>query len=398
MRILLCGINERVVGGVETYLRSLMAQLSGRGHQCLYGYEVPGGSGSVVAASERSHHLSGHPARDAAAFKPDIIFQNSLLDPRSELSVAEVAPVAFYVHAYGGMCISGTRRFAVPGKTVCGRVFGPGCWGPYFVRRCGGLNPATALGLYQQNQLRSRSLRAADVLLCASDYMRQRLLDHGILAERVRTVPYFVQEPASLSSVEDRLGARRLLFLGRMTELKGWPELLEVVALLQSRGKLWTLVVAGDGPDRPRLLQVARHRRLAVEHHPWLESEARDRLIAGCTLLLLPSTWPEPFGLVGLEAARLGVPAVAFDVGGIREWLSPGLNGEIAPPADPSALADATERAVSSEAHYARLSSAAVQMAARFNAARHLEALEEALASAIANRARGASGLLGSQP
>jgi glycosyltransferase involved in cell wall biosynthesis len=397
MRILLCGLNERVVGGVETYLRALMAHLLAKGHECLYAYEIPGGSGPPVAGSERAHQLSQDPARDAAAFQPDVIFQNGLRDPRNELSLAELAPVAFYVHDYGGMCISGTRRFAVPGKAICGRVFGAGCWGPYFIRRCGGLNPATALGLYQQNQLRSKSLREADVVLCASGYMRQRLLDHGIPSEGVRTVPYFVQDPVSVGSVGTRFGARRLLFLGRVTDLKGWPELLEAVELLRFRGKIWTLVIAGDGPDLPRLLQAARQRGLAVERHPWLEPESRDRLLAGCTVLLLPSTWPEPFGLVGLEAARLGVPAVAFDVGGIRDWLSPGLTGEIAQPADPGALADAAERAVSSQAHYQRLSSAALQMAARFNAPRHLDALEEALAAAIVKRTRSASRLLGAQ-
>jgi glycosyltransferase involved in cell wall biosynthesis len=74
-----------------------------------------------------------------------------------------------------------------------------------------------------------------------------------------------------------------------------------------------------------------------------VDAVARDERLASADLLVVPSLWPEPLGLVGLEAARLGVPAVAFDVGGIRQWLTPGENGVVAPGDPPTAggLADA---------------------------------------------------------
>jgi glycosyltransferase involved in cell wall biosynthesis len=61
--------------------------------------------------------------------------------------------------------------------------------------------------------------------------------------------------------------------------------------------------------------------------------------LRSATVLAMPGTWPEPFGLVGLEAGALGVPAVAFDVGGIREWLRPGENGYLVPADPPRAAA-----------------------------------------------------------
>jgi glycosyltransferase involved in cell wall biosynthesis len=48
----------------------------------------------------------------------------------------------------------------------------------------------------------------------------------------------------------------------------------------------------------------------------------------------MPSLWPEPYGLVGTEANRRGVPVVAYATGGIPEWLLDGVNGCLAP-ADP---------------------------------------------------------------
>ena len=44
----------------------------------------------------------------------------------------------------------------------------------------------------------------------------------------------------------------------------------------------------------------------------------------------MPSVWPEPFGLVGIEAGCVGLPAAGFGVGGIPDWLRPGETGELA--------------------------------------------------------------------
>jgi glycosyltransferase involved in cell wall biosynthesis len=97
-------------------------------------------------------------------------------------------------------------------------------------------------------------------------------------------------------------------------------------------------------------------------------------------VLALPSTWPEPFGLVGLEATAQGIPVVAFDVGGIQEWLVPGVNGEIASADPPTAegLASALERALDA-AHWTSLTAGAFATAARFAPSAHLEAIEEML-------------------
>jgi glycosyltransferase involved in cell wall biosynthesis len=81
---------------------------------------------------------------------------------------------------------------------------------------------------------------------------------------------------------------------------------------------------------------------------------------------------------VGLEAAALGIPAVAFDVGGIREWLRPGVNGYLAPgdPPRASGLADALVRTMSDLQQLSALGRNAVAIAFEMSLARHVDRLE----------------------
>ena len=81
------------------------------------------------------------------------------------------------------------------------------------------------------------------------------------------------------------------------------------------------------GSARGPLARVEPYRLAGRRSNAWL---------ARASVAALPSSWPEPFGLVGLEAAALGVPTVAFDVGGISEWLRHDVNG-VAVPGPPSA-------------------------------------------------------------
>ena len=60
--------------------------------------------------------------------------------------------------------------------------------------------------------------------------------------------------------------------------------------------------------------------------------DAVRALLASAGLLVVPSLWPEPFGLVGFEAAAHGVPVAGFRVGGIPEWLIDGVTGHLADP------------------------------------------------------------------
>lgn len=66
-----------------------------------------------------------------------------------------------------------------------------------------------------------------------------------------------------------------------------------------------------------------------VEFLGEIRQEEKADFLGGAIALLFPIDWPEPFGLVLIEAMACGTPVIAFDCGAVREIVEPGLTGFI---------------------------------------------------------------------
>ncbi len=199
----------------------------------------------------------------------------------------------------------------------------------------------------------------------------------------------------------ERPATDRVFFAGRLTKLKGGSLLVRAMAQAsKTLRRPLVLIVAGEGPERETMERLARRLGLAVEFHGWVDRTKCVALMRGVDLLAAPSLWPEPFGLVGLEAGCVGLPAVAFDVGGIRDWLRPGQSGEMAP-GDPPTVAGLTQalvRALADPIHRGRLARGAWSMAHEFTLERHCGLLEkhlERVAGTASVEGRASGGSLG---
>jgi glycosyltransferase involved in cell wall biosynthesis len=167
--------------------------------------------------------------------------------------------------------------------------------------------------------------------------------------------------------------------VGRLTDLKGGEFLVEAAQRASAAlGGPLQIVVAGDGPARNSLEALARKMGVNAEFVGWVDSVGRTKLMRKADVLAVPSVWPEPFGLVGIEAGCVGLPAVAFAVGGIPDWLLPGKSGELAPGDPPTVTGFTTAlcRALSSPDYLERLSLGAWEVAKRFTRNAHVAALE----------------------
>ena len=339
MRILIANWHRAVVGGAESYLRCLWPELRARGHQIALLHELdasPGQSMVDDAAAADPRWNAGPADRDAVlrcveAWAPQVVYLHGLLDPSLEATLVTRFPTVLFAHNYYGTCISGSKSHAFPARRPCERTFGPLCLLLHYARRCGGLNPSTTWRQYRLQTDRHVLSTQYRAVVVASAHMRREYHRHGVPVERLHCVPLF---PTGTSPDPSRLPSAP-----RPAGSLPWDDWWKTRAfrcscpLWPGRGTLGrplTLSVAGDGPARPQLERLARRLKVPAEFLGWVNASRRNALMRQADLLAAPSIWPEPFGLVGIEAGCVGLPAVAYATGGVPDWLVPGETGECA--------------------------------------------------------------------
>jgi glycosyltransferase involved in cell wall biosynthesis len=237
--------------------------------------------------------------------------------------------------------------------------------------------------MFQRSAEMNRQLQKYGAVLVGSAHMYREFEQHGVLPTQLHLVP--LPNPESGLSVDSPVRTApqgRLLFIGRLTRLKGAERLLRAVPIAIDRlGSRLTVTIAGDGPERARLQMLAQRLGVSVHFLGWVDDHRKATLMRESDLLVVPSLWPEPFGLVGIEAGTHGLPAAAYEVGGITDWLIAGHNGELASGDPPTVqgLAAAIVRALSDTEHYLNLCRKARDVASRFSLEAHISRLETIL-------------------
>jgi glycosyltransferase involved in cell wall biosynthesis len=221
--------------------------------------------------------------------------------------------------------------------------------------------------------------------------MRREAVAQGVEAARVVQLPAFAP-PASARPAPDTRSVREphLVFAGRMESLKGGHVFLDALDRLEpGLRRSLRVTFAGDGRKRTAWEQQAKRvsrGELDVQFVGWMSPPERTALFASAHLLVVPSIWPEPLGLVGLEAAAAGLPAVAFDVGGISEWLVDGVTGRLVPATSRAplfwTLARGIEDSLSDPARLHAWGAAAREHSRERTLGAHIDALESVLSGA----------------
>lgn len=390
MRVLITAQHQGSVGGIETYLRAVSPNLVAAGHEVawLFAVACAANSASVNGANTTvwfTEGRSGESLRAIEQWNPDVVYANGLHDARWDAILARKYPTVYFMHGYFGACISGKKTHGSPPTRICTRALAPACLMLYMPARCGGRNPIRMLASYKAERSRQRNLTKFPDVVVASRHMADEYLRQGGWVERIHTIPLFPTDAKpDESPPSPRARTGRVLFVGRLTDLKGVQHAAAAVAAATAElGRPLTLVVAGDGPGMETLVAEASRWRVPAEFLGWVNPHERNEQMRKADVLIVPSVWPEPFGLVGIEAACVGLPAAAFAVGGVLEWLTAEVSGELAEAGAQATqtMAAAIVRVLDSDSHWQRLRHGAWEVSKRFRCADHVEALLEVLSA-----------------
>ncbi len=315
MRVLLLHNRYRLPGGEERAVAEISQLLSERGHDVQLLERSSAGVSNTRAA--RALLGGGEDISDALRrFRPDVVHAHNLhplLGWRSLAAARDAgARTVLHLHNFRLVCAIG---IAYRDESPCHRCHGSNTLPGVRLRCRGSLPEAAAYGIglhLQQPHL----LEHTDALVTVSAATATRLTAFGIPGAGV--LPNFVREFASESRAQN---GEHALVSGRLVEEKGFD-----TAIAAARAAGVPLLIAGGGPDEPRLRALAAGADVTFAGR--LDSQALAGARARAAVTLVPSRWEEPCPYSVLDSLAGGVPVLASDRGGLPELVGRSVTPE----------------------------------------------------------------------
>jgi glycosyltransferase involved in cell wall biosynthesis len=248
------------------------------------------------------------------------------------------------VHDHDLCCPRRHKYFAWSGK-VCHYPAGWRCWldGAFLGRSPNSLSGFSWVSVRRVLR-RMRENQSLDSLLVGSHAMRQELVKNGFPKENIHILAPVVR----LTPIEPCVVPKEpnILYVGQLIRGKGVDLLLHALNQLDCD---FTATIIGTGNAKAKLETLSQQLKLdeKVRFLGWVSHDDLSKYYSRSKVVAVPSRWPEPFGMIGLEAMLHGRPVIAFEVGGIPDWLEHEKSGLLVPEQDTKAFAEALQKLLS---------------------------------------------------
>ncbi|MEI7728444.1 MAG: glycosyltransferase family 4 protein [Verrucomicrobiota bacterium] len=266
-----------------------------------------------------------------AEFQPAAVYVHKMADLSVIQALVESGkPLLRMVHDHDIYCMR-SYKYNYLTRRICTRPATPYCIFPCLasvVKNSGGGFPVKWVS-YSEKKREIALNRRFDRMVVVTEYMKEELLRNGFETRRIEIhapVPR-MGDPNLRSNFSNR---NLIIYAGQIIRGKGVDVLLEALALLDVK---FECVILGDGNHRAYCEQLSRKLGLAdrVTFKGFIPQEELKGYYRECSVVALSSLWPEPIATIGLEVMRYALPVVAFDAGGIKDWLHDGHNGFLVP-------------------------------------------------------------------
>ena len=196
-----------------------------------------------------------------------------------------------------------------------------------------------------KDALVGKLLRIADWITTVSQAMREDIISRmPSVSPQLSMIHNGVPTP-SLAPLPLNFDAPTLLCFGRIVSEKGFDLAIDALVHLIPEFPTIMLIIAGTGPELTTL--KAQAKELGIKEHVIFTGRVKPQsmpaLINQVTVVIIPSRWREPFGLVAIEAALMARPVIATNVGGLSEVIFDGRTGILVEKDNSAALANAIQ-------------------------------------------------------
>ncbi len=294
------------------------------GWEATFPHRFPVGATDTAAAA----------ARALTEFRPDVVYVHKMADLAViEALVNRGVPLVRMVHDHDIYCMR-SYKYDYFSRRICTRPVGLHCIFPCLAsvvkNRDGGF-PLKWVS-YTEKRREVALNQRFNRMVVVTNYMRDELLNNGFDASRIEIhapVPR-MGDPNLRSSFSDR---NLILYAGQIIRGKGVDLLLRALARLKTP---FECVILGDGNHKATCEALSKDLGLSdrVTFKGFIPQEELKGYYRECSVVAISSVWPEPIATIGLEVMRYALPVVAFDAGGIRDWLTDGQTGFLVPWSD----------------------------------------------------------------
>ena len=353
-------------GGLERFVQKMALQLKNGGHTL---------HGLFLKKSDEKNSLNDHlpfttffddALKKENDYQLDIFLKNlrksgvqialvnALEQERIVKKLGRFFKLLFFVHDHNYYCPRRHRGFSFLNYN-CTLAYRP-----FICYPCASLSrnlpsPAAKLLPY---------LKKSDGVFVFSNYIKDQLLLNGIPKNLIKVIspiisPAFFEKGLSEKGLVEKDSSKKekdpinIVFVGQLIKGKGVDVLLNSIAELKKRSqRVWkknyefSFEIVGDSCRISNFENLAKKLNISEKVFFRGQTEHPEIFMKRADFIVMPSRWQEPFGLVGVEAMALGKPVVAFDKGGISQWLQDGKTGILVKRISAKDFCDAMERLI----------------------------------------------------
>jgi glycosyltransferase involved in cell wall biosynthesis len=340
MKILHVNEHSLIKGGAEAYLFDTIKHLEKRGHTCYLAHAkdepnidissiiLPSiGQASATNLEKEIKSLKGFVEKN----NPDIIHIHSIWNIEFIKECLNLKPCLMTSHDYRWLCPDSKFYWKYP-QCSCDRTPGWACAASSLKNKCLTLRPNLMVRHIQRiNKFKQLSPKIR-AIITASQYVANRYKKASYPVSKTHVIPYYCSF-APLKRPRPLPKQKCISIIGRTADYKGIDYFLSALGNLPN--DVSGCVMGDFGAKKEKdILQKAISancdKRIKLES--WSDRNGVSRLLNKTSILIFPSIWPEPFGIIGLEAMSFGVPVIGSEIGGIPDWLKNGITGYLCKP------------------------------------------------------------------